>query len=123
MLCACVLQIKCVTNRCVCPGQAPKYTLSRKQRLDDQGVAGIGWTKEGVDKYNEIYDLVEEDRVGRGVSFNHELLKVFLERHRNKKDKTGRVNTRKRKTIPRDDMGPIDTSGRSMFDTDDTMHV
>ena len=43
MLCACVLQIKRVTNRCVCPGQAPKHTLSRKQRLDDQGgVAGIG---------------------------------------------------------------------------------
>ena len=104
-------------------GQAPKFTLSRKQRLDDQGVAGIGWTKEGVDKYNEIYDLVEEDRVCRGVTFNHELLKVFLERHRNKKDTPGRVNTRKRKTIPRDDMGPIDTSGRSVFDTGSTVHV
>jgi hypothetical protein len=108
----------------VCVGAGTKIHIVAQQRLDDQGVAGIGWTKEeGVDKYNEIYDLVEEDRVCRGVTFNHELLKVFLERHRNKKYTPGRVNTRKRKTIPRDDMGPIDTSGRSVFDNDGTVHV
>lgn len=103
--------------------QAPKFTLSRKQRLDDTGVAGIGWTKEGVEKYNELYDDVKEDRIFRGKSFNQELLKVFLERHRNRKDTPGRVATRKRKTIPRDDMGPIETLGETEMDMNGTMQV
>jgi hypothetical protein len=90
--------------------QAPKFTLSRKQRLDNTGIAGIGWTRAGINKYNDIYDMVKEDRVFRGVIFNCELRKVFLERHRGRTSHPERINMRKRKAIPRDDMGPIDAS-------------
>jgi hypothetical protein len=97
--------------------------LSRKQRLDNTGIAGIGWTRQGVEKYNDFYDLVKEDRLFRGVTFNNELRKVFLERRRNRNDNPGRLNTRKRKTIPRDDMGAIDTSGETVLNIDGTVQV
>jgi hypothetical protein len=97
--------------------------LSRKQRLDDTGIAGIGWTTQGVEKYNELYDMVQEDRIFRGVTFNHELRKVFLERHRSRKNNPGRLNTRKRKAIPRDDMGTIDPLGETDLNIDGTVQV
>jgi hypothetical protein len=53
--------------------------LSRKQRTDERGVAGIGWTESGMNKFNKIYDSVKEDRISRGATFNIELLNVFLE--------------------------------------------
>jgi hypothetical protein len=91
--------------------QAPRNPLSRKQRNDANGVAGIGWTEEGYNKFNELYDLVKEDRMLRGGTFNNELLNVFFERQRVVKPNPKRPNARnKRKTIPRDDMGPIDTA-------------
>ena len=96
--------------------KAPKYTLSRRKRNDKHGVAGIGWTEDGFNKFNELYDSVHEDRTSRGVVFNNELLNVFLERQRAVKVNPNRHNTRKRKTIPRDDMGPIDRSGESATD-------
>ncbi len=101
-------------SRCVTAFlQVPKYTLSRKQRNDANGVAGIGWTEEGFNKFNELYDLVKADRSLRGGTFNNELLNVFLERQRVVKANPKRPNARKRKTIPRDDMGPIDTTCRN----------
>ena len=54
--------------------QKPKYTWSRNQRHDSNGVAGIGWTEEGFAKFNELYDRVVEDRKNRGAAFNQELL-------------------------------------------------
>lgn len=98
--------------------QAPKYTLSRKQRTDTNGVAGIGWTEDGYNKFNELYDLVKDDRSLRGGTFNHELLNVFLERQRVVTANPKRPNARKRKTIPRDDMGPIDTASRDATEDD-----
>jgi hypothetical protein len=86
--------------------------LSRKKRNDDHGVAGIGWTEDGLNKFNDLYDGVQEDRVSRGVIFNTELLNVFLERQRVVTTNPQRPNARKRKTIPRDDMGPIDATCR-----------
>jgi hypothetical protein len=87
--------------------------LSRKKRNDANGVAGIGWTEVGYNKFNELYDLVHEDRISRGATFNNELLNVFLERQRIVKTNPQRPNLRKRKTIPRDDVGSIDTSCHS----------
>jgi len=46
--------------------------------------------------------------------FNCELLNVFLERRRVDKAKPERNPDRKRKSIPRDDMGQIDPSQGSM---------
>jgi hypothetical protein len=72
-------------------------------------VAGIWWAKNGMNKFSDIYDLVKEDRISRGETFNAEL-NVFVERQQIVKSNSHRAITRKRKTIPRDDMGAIDTS-------------
>jgi hypothetical protein len=96
-----------------CAHKAPKFTLSRKQRTDEHGVAGIGWTKNGMTKFNEFYDWVKEDRISRGATFNNELLNVFVERARIVKVNPHRANLRKRKTIPRADMASNDTSGKA----------
>ena len=64
--------------------KAPKYTFSRKTK--DGGLSdktnptkhGIGWSEAGLEKYNELYDLVVEDCVSRGAVFNNELLSVFV---------------------------------------------
>ena len=47
--------------------QPSKYTLSRKQRCTADGVPGIGWSDEGIEKYNEFYNLVKKDRTLNGV--------------------------------------------------------
>ena len=63
-----------------------------------------------MNKFNVIYDLVKEDRILRDETFNAELLNVFVERQQIVNSNAHRAITRKRKTIPRDDMGTIDTS-------------
>ena len=40
--------------------QIPKYTFSRISR-QQQANSGIGWSDEGIAKYNEVYDLVDSD--------------------------------------------------------------
>ena len=112
-------------KQCWCVLQPPKYTLSRKQRNNEHGVAGIGWTDEGLEKFNDLYDQVKEDRVSNGVSFNHVLFQVFRERQRLAKARVGKPNERKRKTIPRDDMGSIEvdqqrTARNLTYDTYDS---
>ena len=87
-----------------CSTQPPKYTLSRKQRIGADGCAGIGWADEGVAK------MVEDDRVCHGGVFNAELLYVFLERRRVANATPQCIINKKRKTVPLDDMGIIDTS-------------
>jgi hypothetical protein len=56
-------------------------------------------------KFNDIYDLVKEDRISRGETFKADLLNVFVERQRVVKSNPYRAMTRKRKTRPRDDTG------------------
>jgi hypothetical protein len=83
-----------------------KYTLSRKQRCTPDGIPGIGWSDEGIEKYNEFYDLVTKDRALNGVSFNHTLLSVFTERQRIASNKVPRgVALTKQRAIPRDALG------------------
>ena len=68
--------------------KAPKYTFSRKTK--DGGLSdktnltkhGIGWSEAGLEKYNELYDLVVEDSMSRWAVFNKELLNVSAERQR-----------------------------------------
>ena len=102
---------ECQQNIVACWSKAPKFTLSRKQRTDERGVAGIGWTESGMNKFNKIYDSVKEDRISRGATFNIELLNVFLECKWVVKTNPHRANSQKRKMIPRDDMVSIDTAG------------
>ena len=62
-------------------------------------------------KYNELYDLVVEDRVSRGGVFNNELLNVFVERRRDRKSakQVCEPDAKKRRIVPKDDMGLYDT--------------
>jgi hypothetical protein len=90
--------------------QVPKYTLSSKSRFDADGRPGLGWTDEGIAKYNQLYKLVEQDRVSRGAVFNAELLNVYLERRRVANATPKHTVNKKRKIVPFDDMGIIDTS-------------
>ena len=54
-----------------------RCSLTRKSVAEQ---TGIGWSEAGLERYNELYDLVVEDRVLRGAVFNNELLNVFVER-------------------------------------------
>jgi len=64
-----------------------------------------------LEKYNELYDLVVEDRVSRGGVFNNELLNVFVERRRDRKSAKPACepDAKKRRIVPKDDMGLYDT--------------
>ena len=93
--------------------QIPKYTFSRISR-QQQANSGIGWSDEGIAKYNEIYDLVEVDRLLRGDTFNQELLKVHQKRRQRNKKGTGQNvdNERSKKRKPRDDLRRSQDYGR-----------
>jgi hypothetical protein len=85
--------------------QPSKYTLSRKQRCTSDGVPGIGWTDEGIEKYNEFYDLVAKDRASNGASFNRALLSVYTERRRIASNKLPRgIALVTQRAIPCDDL-------------------
>ena len=64
-----------------------------------------------MERYNELYDLVVEDRVSRGGVFNNELLNVFVERRRDRKSakQVCEPDAKKRRIVPKDDMGLYDT--------------
>ena len=85
--------------------QIPKYTFSRIGRQKQANI-GIGWSDEGIAKYNDIYDLVESDRQLRGATFNQELLKVHQQRRQKNKKATERNvgNKRAKKPKPCDDL-------------------
>ncbi|KAI2497521.1 hypothetical protein MHU86_16975 [Fragilaria crotonensis] len=97
--------------------KAPKYTFSRKTkrcsvaRKPVAETSGIGWSEAGLERYNELYDLVVEDRVSRGGVFNNELLNVFVERRRDRKSakQVCEPDAKKRRIVPKDDMGLYDT--------------
>ena len=88
--------------------QPSKYTLSRKQRCTPAGVPGIGWSDEGIEKYNEFYDLVKQDRESNGAIFNRALLSVYTERRRIASNKLPRgIALSKQRAIPRDDLDDL----------------
>jgi hypothetical protein len=89
--------------------QPSRYTLSRKQRCTPDGVPGIGWSDEGIVKYNDFYDLVQKDRASNGASFNRALLSAYTERRRIASNKLPRgIALVKQRAIPRDDIGDPD---------------
>ena len=85
--------------------QIPKYTFLRISQ-QKQANSGIGWSDEGIAKYNDIYNLVESDRQLRGATFNQDLLKVHQRRRQKNKKTTERNvdNERAKKRKPRDDL-------------------
>ena len=84
--------------------------MSHNSRLSASGIAGIGWSEAGIDKYNELYWNVKEDQRVHGAIFNQALLSVHLERQRVAKAKANRaVALMKQCTIPCDDLGQYET--------------
>jgi hypothetical protein len=66
---------------------------------------GIGWSRDGIDRYNELHDLVTEDRISKGIVFNNELLNVFMERRRVQSNKRTRSAAAiKAHVYPKDDL-------------------
>jgi hypothetical protein len=81
--------------------------------LSASGTAGIGWSEEGINKYNDLYAEVEKDRRINGPVFNQALLSVHVERQRVAKANHNRaIAVTRQRTVPRDDLGPYE----------DTMH-
>jgi hypothetical protein len=85
--------------------QIPKHTFSRISR-QKQANGGIGWSDEGIAKYNGIYNLVESDCQLRGATLNQELLKVHQRRRQKNKRSTEKNvdNERAKKQKPCDDL-------------------
>ena len=54
--------------------KAAKYTISRSSRTQ----TGIGWSEEGIIKFNELLDQVEHDRQERGGVFLHSFFMSFV---------------------------------------------
>ena len=89
--------------------QPSKYTLSREQRCTPDGVPGIGWSDEVIEKYNEFYNLVRKDRDSNGAIFNRALLSVYTERRCIASNKLPRgIALGKQRAIPYDDLDDLD---------------
>jgi hypothetical protein len=63
------------------------YTFSRNKGTHDNG-GGSGWSRDGKEKYDEIYYAVKRDRKRQSPTFNQELLKMYQSR---RKMETGRA--------------------------------
>ena len=73
--------------------------MSCNSRLSASGIASIGWSEAGIDKYNELYWNINYDRRINGAVFNQALLSVHLERQRIAKAKPNHaVALRKQRT-------------------------
>jgi len=59
--------------------KACKYTFSQKgnNRRDVSGEIGIGWSSEGMQKFNDLYYQIYEDRLKRGDDFINGLKDFF----------------------------------------------
>jgi hypothetical protein len=73
---------------------------------------------EGMAKFNELAQLVKNDRVLRGKAFNHALYKVFVHRRRRHTKPNRNMETKIQKAEPYDDMDNDDLS-----DSDDVMRT
>ena len=91
--------------------------------MDGNVKHGIGWSDEGIDKYNELYDMVAADRAVRGPVFNNELLNVFRERRaqRNKRPAQEQRTGKKQRSMPKDDMQDFDITHSNAFSNGATM--
>jgi hypothetical protein len=69
----------------------PQCTYSRVRRQYNKNLeseSGSGWSREDLEKLNEIADMVKKDRELRGATFSSELYKVFknARKHKAKSD-------------------------------------
>ena len=84
--------------------------MSRISRLSASDIAGIGWSEEGINKYNDLYAAVETDRRINGAVFNQALLSVHVEQQRVANAKPNRaIALTRQRTVPRNDLGQYET--------------
>ena len=76
-----------------------------EKRTDRQNVSKKLWTGNYVlAKFNELAQLVKNDRLLRGKPFNHALYKVFVHRRHKHKKPDRNMETKMQKAEPYDDM-------------------
>jgi hypothetical protein len=98
----------------------PRYTFSRVRRQSDkttESESGSGWSREGLEKFNAIAELVKQDRELRGATFNSELYKVFKNMRKRKVKSNRSIDPKKQRPLIYDDMDDEDDSGQE--DTDE----
>ena len=84
--------------------------MSRISRLSASGIAGIGWSEEGINKYNDLYAAVETDQRINGAVFNQALLSVHVERQRVANAKPNRaIALTRQRIVLRNDLGQYET--------------
>jgi hypothetical protein len=91
--------------------KVPQYTYSRVRRQYDKYTereSGSGWSREGLEKFNEIANMVKEDRKLRGATFNSELYKVFKNTRKRKVKGDRALDPKKQKPLIYDDMDDDD---------------
>jgi hypothetical protein len=93
----------------------PQYTFSRVRRQYDkttQSESGSGWSREGLEKFKAIAEMVKKDRELRGATFNSELYKVFKNTRKRKAKSNRVIDPTKQRPFIYDDMDDDDNSGQ-----------
>jgi hypothetical protein len=92
-----------------------QYTFSRVRRQYDkttQSESGFGWSREGLEKFNAIADMVKKDRELCGATLNSELYKVFKNTRKRKAKSNRVIDPTKQRPLIYDDMDDNDDSGQ-----------
>jgi hypothetical protein len=102
--------------------KVPQYTFSRVRRQFDktaESESGSGWSRESLEKFNAIADMVRKDWVLCGATFNSELYKVLKNTRKRKAKSNQGIDPKKQRPLIYDDMDNDDDSGQE----DTNVHV
>ena len=119
LLCCCHMY-SALTQYIFASIKVPRYTFSRVRRQSDkitESESGSGWSREGLEKFNAIAEMVKQDRELRGATFNSELYKVFKNMRKRKAKSNRGIDPKKQRPLIYDDMDDEDDSGQE--DTDE----
>ena len=92
--------------------------MRRQHDKDAESASGSGWSREGMNKFGEVANLIIQDRERNGAIFNKELYKVFTNRKRTKSKADRSIDPAKQAPPIYDDMDHADWS-----DEDDQQEV
>ena len=93
----------------------PQYTFSRVWRQYDkttESESGSGWSREGLEQFNAIADMVKKDREFCGATFNNELYKVFKNTRKRKAKSNRGIDPKKQRPLIYDDMDDENDNGQ-----------
>ena len=72
---------------------AGKYTDGGKSRKNGRSRSSKGWSNDGLNRYNELYQLIKKDRIIHGTEFDMN----YLTYARNKQNKKNENKKQKKK--------------------------